>query len=63
MKRKLKRKTFNLDEKKIRRVQRILGAKTETDTIDTALDLVLLRTELLESLRKASAAGGVEKVF
>ena len=63
MKATVKRKNFYLDEKKIRRVQRILGAKTETETIDRSLDLVLFRKEIRESLRKVAAKGGIEKVF
>ena len=34
MKTHLKRKNYYLDEKKIRRVRTILGAKTETEAID-----------------------------
>ena len=63
MKATVKRKNFYLDEKKIRRVQRILGAKTETETIDRSLDLVLFRKEIRESLKKVAGKGGIEKVF
>jgi len=35
------RKHFRLDARKIKRAQRILGAKTETETVERALDLVL----------------------
>jgi hypothetical protein len=38
MKTNLKRKNYYLDEKKIRRVKTILGAKTETEAIDAALN-------------------------
>ena len=63
MKATVKRKNFYLDEKKIRRDQRILGAKTETETIDRSLDLVLFRKEIRESLRKVAGKGGIEKIF
>ena len=63
MKATVKRKNFYLDENKIRRVQRILGAKTETETIDRSLDMVLFRKEIRESLRKVAGKGGIEKVF
>ena len=59
----LKRKNYYLDENKIRRVKRVLGAKTETEAIDTALDLVIFRKEILKSLEKVAGKGGVEKVF
>ncbi|MCI0415881.1 hypothetical protein L0222_24155 [bacterium] len=63
MKPAVKRKNFYLDEKKIYRAKRILGTKNETETIDKALDLVVFRKDLLESLKAVAAKGGVEKVF
>ncbi len=35
------RKHFRLDPRKIKRAQRLLGAKTETETIERALDFVI----------------------
>ena len=61
MKTNLKRKNYDLDEKKIRRVRAILGAKTEA--IDAALNLVVFRKEILKSLEKVAGKGGVEMVF
>lgn len=52
MKTAVKRKNYNLDEIKIKRVQKILGAKTETETLDKALDLIMFQTDLLESVRQ-----------
>ena len=45
MKTNVKRKNYYLDENKIRRVRAILGAKTETEAIDAALNLVVFRKE------------------
>jgi hypothetical protein len=58
-----KRKNFYLDQRKIRRAKKILGARTETEAVDAALDLVIFRQEILESLRKVAGKGGVEKVL
>jgi hypothetical protein len=63
MKVNLRRKSFYLDQKKILRVKRILGAKTETEAIDSALDLVVFREEILKSLEKVAGEGGVEKIL
>ena len=63
MKTNLKRKNYYLDERKIRRVRAILGAKTETEAIDTALKLVVFRKEIIKSLEKVAGKGGVEKIF
>ncbi len=57
-----KRKNYYLDEAKIKRVQKILGAKTETETLNKAMDIIMFRAELLESLKKVSGKGGVQKV-
>jgi hypothetical protein len=40
-KRKLSHKHFQLDASKIKRAQKILGAQTETETIERALEFVL----------------------
>ena len=63
MKTNLKRKNYYLDEKKIHRVRAILGAKTETEAIDAALNIVVFRREILKSLEKVAGKGGVEKIF
>ena len=51
----LKRKNYYLDEGKIRRVRQILGAKTETEAIDAALNLVVFKREILKSLERLQA--------
>ena len=58
----VKRKNYYLDEAKIKKVQKILGTKTETETLNKAMDMIMFRTELLESLKKVSGKGGVQKV-
>jgi hypothetical protein len=47
----VKDKHLKLDQKKIDRVKKILGLKTETETIETALDMVI-KKEKAESKRK-----------
>ena len=59
----LRRKNYFLDQKKILRAKNILGAKTETEAIDAALDLVVFRRDILKSLEKVAGKGGIEKVF
>jgi hypothetical protein len=63
MKPNIKRKNYYLDERKIRRAKTILKARTETEAIDAALDLVVFRKEILDSLEKVAGKGGVEKIF
>ncbi|MFV1977132.1 MAG: hypothetical protein ACC651_15425 [Candidatus Scalindua sp.] len=56
-------KNYYLDEKKKKHTQKILEAKTETKAIDRALDLVLFRKEILDSLKKTKGKGKVEQLF
>ena len=63
MKSALKRKNYYLDERKIRRARAILGARTETEAVDAALDLVVFRRQILKSLEKVAGKGGIEKIF
>jgi len=57
MKSVIKRKNVYLDEGKIRRAQRILGTQTDAETIDRALDLVVFRKEILQSLEQTAGRG------
>ncbi|MBS1258947.1 MAG: hypothetical protein MAG551_02011 [Candidatus Scalindua arabica] len=57
MKQAFKRKNYYLDEAKIKSAQKILETRTETETIDRALDLVLFRKEILGSLKKTREKG------
>lgn len=49
-------RTFRLMEGKVEAAQRILGAATATETIETALDLVVFRQELAASTKAALGA-------
>ena len=46
-----KAKTYRLSEQKIADAQRILGAPTATAAIETALDMVVFRQELVDGTR------------
>ena len=46
------RKTVRLSQDKLTRAQRLLGATTETDTIEQALDLVAFRHEVTTGVRR-----------
>jgi hypothetical protein len=61
--RKIRRKNLNIDQAKLDRAVSILGARSETDAIDQALDLVLFRDELVDGIRSLAGTGGVENYF
>ncbi len=57
------RKNLRLTQAKIDRAKRILGTRTETETIEQALDLVAFREEVLEGLDRIAGSGAVREVF
>lgn len=44
-------KSYRLAPDKVAAAQRILGAATATETIETALDMIVFRQELMEGTR------------
>lgn len=45
-------KHFRLDQRKLEEARRILGAKTETETIEKALDMLIQKTVSAEERRR-----------
>jgi hypothetical protein len=48
------RKQFILDIGKIKRVKRILGAVTDTEAVDEALDIVISNAEIADVHKRAA---------
>ncbi len=59
----IRRKNLNIDQAKLDRARMLLGAATETETVDQALSAVLLREDLIAGVREIAGTGGVENVF
>ncbi len=57
------RKNLRLTQEKIDRAKRILGTRTETETIELALDLVAFRQEMLEGLERIAGSGAIQDIF
>ncbi len=57
------RKNLRLTQAKIDRAKRILGTRTETETIEQALDLVAFREEVAEGIDRIAGTGAVREVF
>jgi hypothetical protein len=55
-----KHKHLKLDQAKIDRAKLLLGAKTEQETIETALDLLLGEEAILKVHRRVRGVGGFE---
>jgi hypothetical protein len=52
-----------LDQGKLDRARRILGAKTETEALDRALSIVVSEADIDTALRKMRRKGRIRKVF
>jgi hypothetical protein len=59
----IRHKHLKLDQTKIDRARKLLGAKTEQETIDRALDLVLAEEPILKMHHRLKGVGGFEDVF
>jgi len=59
----LRHKHMQLNQEKLNQAKTILGAKTETEALDRALDLVLTEAEVDNVLRKSRGKGRIRKVF
>jgi hypothetical protein len=59
----VRHKHLKLDQRKIDRAKKLLRAKTETETIERALDLVLGEEPILKVHRRLKGVGGFESPF
>lgn len=53
----LKRKNFYLRQDSVRRAKKLLGARTETEAVQKALDLLVFQEEALAALRRHAGKG------
>ena len=58
----IRHKHLKLDQRKIDKARRTLGTKTEQETLDRALDMVLAEDRIVRVLRRGRAIGGFEDV-
>lgn len=59
----LRHKHVQLDQGKLDRARRVLGARTETETLDRALDLVVTEADIDRALRGARGKAHLRRVF
>jgi len=59
----LRHKHMKLDQAKLTQAKRILGAGTERETVEQALELVIAEAELDNLLESLKGTGTVKKVF
>lgn len=57
------RKNFRLSQDKLDEARRILGTRTETETVEEALDLVAFRQEAIAGIRRMGGTQSIRDVF
>jgi hypothetical protein len=57
------RKNMDMDARKLAAVQELLGARTETETVDMALDYVLFQSDVFGALDRLAELGGLEEPY
>jgi hypothetical protein len=59
----LRHKHLQLNQEKLDRARRVLGARTETEALDRALDIVVAEASIDAALRKARGKGTLKRAF
>ena len=59
----VRHKHLKIDQTKIDRARRVLGAKTEQETVERALDLAIAEEPILQAHRKVRGTGTIADVF
>ena len=59
----IQHKHVRIDQVKLDRARRLLGARTETEALDRALGLVVAEGEIDAALMKLRGKGSLRKVF
>jgi hypothetical protein len=57
------RKTMRISQDKLERARRILGTRTETETIDAALDMIAFREEAMEGVRRMAGSNSIRDIY
>jgi hypothetical protein len=57
------RKNMDMDAEKLAKAKELLGAGSETEAIDMALDYVLYQGEVFGALDRLAALGGLDDPF
>ena len=59
----IRHKHLRLNQRKLDRARRVLGARTDTETLERALDLILAEERTRQVLRSVGGKGRLRRVF
>ena len=57
------RKQFILESEKIKSVREILKAKTDTEAVNRAMDIVIANTRIKEALMSIKGKGSIKDIY
>jgi hypothetical protein len=57
------RKNMDMDVAKLHLAREVLGARTDTETVDRALDYVVFQGDVFAALDRLAALGGLSDAF
>ena len=57
------RKNLHIDQRKLNVARKALGTKTETETVDAALDAIAFRKELSDGIARVRGVGGLKDIY
>ena len=56
------RKSMDMDAAKLEEARRVLGTRTDTETVDQALDYVIFQGEVFGALDSLASLGGLDDI-
>lgn len=57
------RKNMRLNQDVLDRARKVLGTRTETETVEQALQLVAFRQEVVDGIRSIAGTGAIRDVY
>jgi hypothetical protein len=57
------RKNMRLRQDLLDQARKVLGTKTETETVEEALELVTFRKEVAEGIRRIAGSGALHDIY
>jgi len=57
------RKNMRLRQELLDQARRVLGARTETETVEEALELVTFRKEVANGIRRIAGSGALRDIY
>jgi len=57
------RRSIRISQDALDRARKILGTKTDSETVDAALDLIIFRDEVIDGLRRIAGSNSMRDIY